>query len=530
MKKLGIIFTLLCIVTTNYAQISDMSKAFEEKKKAMNQRFDNFVEKTQEEFDAFRKEQNERYANFMKEKWERIEMLPPVLLEEDPPVEPVIYQEPQPQPEPEPQPEPQPIKEEPKVEPKPEPAPQPKPEPKPQPVKEEPKQLPIKEEVIVIPAPQPKPEPIAPVKPKENLPYKTVSISFYGTSVNVGFPTNDDLKIKAVNEEAFADAWQHLANEKYDITLSDVLEVRDELELCDWAYINMLQAVCEKQYGKTNEAVIMQAFLLAQSNYKIRLAYNDKLYILIASEYGIFKMYRYNVNGKEFYALDGKGGYLNYCKAAFEKEKSISLQLRKEQKLGHTPTPARKLTSKFGIVANVTVNKNEIDFFNNYPSAYINGNTKTKWAVYANTPLSENIKKTLYPILKKSVTGLSERDAVNKIMNFVQTAFTYEYDDKVWGGDRSFFAAETLHYPYSDCEDRSILFSRLVRDILGTEIVLIYYPGHLATAVRFKEEVNGDYILYQNKKYTICDPTYVNAPVGKTMPGMNNKEAQVIVL
>jgi hypothetical protein len=70
----------------------------------------------------------------------------------------------------------------------------------------------------------------------------------------------------------------------------------------------------------------------------------------------------------------------------------------------------------------------------------------------------------------------------------------------------------------------------LVRDLIGTDVVLIYYPGHLATAVGFKEEVNGDYLIYKNRRYTVCDPTYVNAPVGKTMPGMDNKEAQVIVL
>jgi hypothetical protein len=36
--------------------------------------------------------------------------------------------------------------------------------------------------------------------------------------------------------------------------------------------------------------------------------------------------------------------------------------------------------------------------------------------------------------------------------------------------------------------------------------------------------------MYKNRRYTICDPTYINAPVGRTMPGMDNSEAQVIVL
>jgi hypothetical protein len=154
----------------------------------------------------------------------------------------------------------------------------------------------------------------------------------------------------------------------------------------------------------------------------------------------------------------------------------------------------------------------------------------TRWAVYANTPLDKSIKNTLYPSLKQAVEGMSERDAVNKILNFVQTAFVYEYDDEIWGHDRAFFAAETLHYPYADCEDRSILFSRLVRDLLGLDVVLLYYPGHLATAVAFSQDVHGDYLTYKNRKYIVCDPTYIGAPLGRTMPGMNNQEAQVIVL
>ena len=102
--------------------------------------------------------------------------------------------------------------------------------------------------------------------------------------------------------------------------------------------------------------------------------------------------------------------------------------------------------------------------------------------------------------------------------------------DKIWGGDRAFFAQETLFYPYCDCEDRAILFSRLVRDLVGLDVVLLYYPGHLATAVAFNEEVNGDWLSFRNRKYIVCDPTYINAGVGRTMPNMNNQQAQIIAL
>ena len=144
--------------------------------------------------------------------------------------------------------------------------------------------------------------------------------------------------------------------------------------------------------------------------------------------------------------------------------------------------------------------------------------------------MDEETKRQLDGGSAPSVAGLSAKEATERLLNFVQTGFEYEYDDKVWGQDRAFFAEETLFYPYCDCEDRSILFSRLVRDMLGLKVVLVYYPGHLATAVKFEENVAGDYMVIGNDRFTVCDPTYIGAPVGRTMPGMDNQTARVIML
>ncbi len=461
--------------------------------------------------------------------------IPALVVEPEPVVEPVdTTPAPAPIVEPEPVVEPvdttpAPVVEpEPVVEPKPAPAPVPTPTPQP---KVEEKPILVKKEVIKVPQPTPEPEPLAPVEPKEEIPHEKYHITFYGTKVSVGFPTNETLKLPGLSEKQLAKAWKQLSSEAYDVTLNNVLAVRKKLALCDWGYVEMLQAISEKKYGKTNEAVFMQAYLLSQSGYKIRLATDDeKLYMLIATQQNMFSLPFFIIDNTKFYALNCKSQELSICKAKFDKEKVVSLQLRQEQKLAAQYTDPRKLTSKYGVVAQVSVNKNTIDFFNDYPSAYIGNDATTRWAVYANTPLEKSIQETLYPTLKKAVAGLSERDAVNKILNFVQTAFVYEYDDNVWGGDRAFFAAETLHYPYADCEDRSILFSRLVRDILGLDVVLIYYPGHLATAVAFTQDVHGDYLTHNNRKYIVCDPTYINAPLGRTMPGMNNQEARIIEL
>ena len=562
MNRFITVICLLAFAGGVSAQTQSMSRTFEEYKKRQQARFDSIKAKQQAEYDAFRKECNDRYAEFMEKNWEYMNALPAVTPKEEKRVAPVIYQEeqdtiapvpaPTPEPVPEPTPEPAPAPEPapeptPAPEPAPAPAPAPAPEPVPAPAPEptpapapeptpapapEPAPIPVKEEVIKVPAPKPAPEPIAPVQPKEEIAYERTTVNYYGTNIAIGFPTATTFRLKGLSEKDLAAAWKELSTEQYDITVSDALACRKKYALCDWGYITLLQAITEKKYGKTNEAVFMQAFLLSQSGYKMRMAYSDakQLYVLVASQYNILSMSYFMIDGDKFYPLNCDTKQLKICKASFDKEQSISLQISKEQKLKGAYTEPRKLSSKYGVIAEVAVNKNNIAFYNNYPSAYIGDNSTTRWVVYANTPLEKSIRNALYPTLKQSIEGLDERNAVNKILNFVQTAFEYEYDDKVWGGDRVFFATETLHYPYADCEDRSILFARLVRDLVGLDVVLIYYPGHLATAVGFTQEVNGDYLTYRNKKYTVCDPTYIGAPVGRTMPGMNNQQAQVIVL
>lgn len=510
MKK--ILIALLFVLCT--LPIVAQQSSFDQFKKQQNDKFNQFKEDKQAEYDAFRKRVNEEYAETLRKAWKEF----PVH-EADQPIEekelpPVIYEEPAPQPSPQPDPSPQPPIEEEKPT-----------------IETEPVQIAVKPKVVVVPAPEPTPEPIAPVKPKEES-YKKVSIGFFGNIITIGFPSNDNLKLRALEEKSIAEAWDQLSDSRYDITISTALSARKANNLCDWAYMKMLQAATEKQYGKTNEAVLAQAFLMTQSGYRIRLGMSEtKLYMLVASMYDIFNMRYYTIEGTKFYNVSGENNRgLQITEANYGKEKSLSLQMKQLPQLNSNPTPKRTFSSKKGVTTSASVNKNLIDFFNSYPQACISKNPTTRWAAYANTPLEKAVKDMLYPPLKKTISGMNERNAVGILLNWVQTAFEYKLDDQVWGTDRAFFAQETLYYPYCDCEDRAILFSRLVRDLVGLDVVLLYYPGHLAAAVAFNGEEKGDYLVYKQKRYVVCDPTYINAGVGRTMPGMNNQEAQIIAL
>ena len=90
------------------------------------------------------------------------------------------------------------------------------------------------------------------------------------------------------------------------------------------------------------------------------------------------------------------------------------------------------------------------------------------------------------------------------------------------------FPAETIYYPYSDCEDRSFLFAWLVENLLGLETVGLDYPGHVATGVKFNTDIDGDHVIIGKTTYTICDPTYINAEAGMAMPDFKNIKPEII--
>ena len=144
--------------------------------------------------------------------------------------------------------------------------------------------------------------------------------------------------------------------------------------------------------------------------------------------------------------------------------------------------------------------------------------------------MSGVLKKSLYPTLRKVLEGKDELKAANMLLNFVQTGFDYQTDSDQFGYERPLYPDETFFYPYCDCEDRSILFSCLVRELLGLDVVLLNYPNHIATAIHFNKDVKGDAVVIDGKTYIISDPTYINASVGSCAPKYKSLTPGVVVL
>ena len=386
---------------------------------------------------------------------------------------------------------------------------------------------------LLLPKPAPQPAPASPImeQPVEEGEY--VEFTLYGTQLRVRFTGKELFVLNSLDEQSVADVFERLQSADFNNTIRDCLELRIRHQFCDWAYLKMLDAFSKACFQTPDEATLLMAFVYQQSGYKMRLGVSGgHLVMLYASEHCIFGHTYFEIDHENFYPYGGNISKMNICEAAYPQERPLSLLIPQLQMLSDDRTDERVLSSTYytDITAAVSVNRNLLDFYNEYPPSKIHDNLMTRWAMIANAPMDPTTAASLKAAFQDKLSGLSEKEAVERLLNWVQTAFEYKYDKEIWGCDRAFFADETLSYPYCDCEDRSILFSRMVRDLLDLPAILICYPDHLAMGVGFNEDVRGDYITVKGKRFVVCDPTYINAHVGETMPTKDNKTAQVILL
>lgn len=387
------------------------------------------------------------------------------------------------------------------------------------------------------------PTPFVPVITHDDSTPQEFKFTFFGTPLKVRIDDRSKFKLKStmLNNKVISDAMKKIIKDKYlSTTLKDCLNLREDYYLCDWAYLQMLDKLCTDFFGgRCNESALLTGYLYSQSGYKMKFGYssdNSTLFMLftcdqVVSGLRVASIYdELTKDYQSYYVFNYSGDRFFFCDYTFPQEKAMSLYIKETPAFDKNLKEYEHTSKIYKAGINYSVNQNLIDFYNTYPVPTTKGDPYTKWSYYALTPLSDEAKATIYPTIKKHTNGMKDFEAVNIILDLIQT-YIYEKDDNVWGYDRAFFPDETLFYPYCDCEDRAILFARVVNDILGLETALIYYPGHLAAAVKFKEDVKGDYILKDGSKYTVCDPTIQHIPLaGTSMSKYKGRKGQATLL
>lgn len=359
------------------------------------------------------------------------------------------------------------------------------------------------------------------------FPVNNKSISFYGKSIDLdydrsflnGFPSD-------ISESTIAQKYGEMSDVNYNHLINQLMTYSEQMNLNDWGYYLLVKNASEKITDNDAGSVFLQWFLLIKSGYKSRIAYRgDELFLLLPTATNIYDVPFFTFDGLKYYLINGKQGNVFTYDKDFP-EATCIFDLNIDSPL-NTEVAEKNSKVSFTFIGkqysfDVNYNQNVIEYYKDFPLSDAN--------VYFDATVSANTKQSLKEGLEPMIEGRSEAEAAGILLRFVQTAFEYKTDQDQFGFEKFFFADELFSYPFSDCEDRSVLFAYLVKELMQLQVVGVGYSGHMATAVRFNENVEGDYLEHNGEKFVICDPTFINAPIGMSMPQYKGAPAKIFEL
>lgn len=377
---------------------------------------------------------------------------------------------------------------------------------------------------IEVPVMAPRPPVRRPAKPVAGA--VPATFKYYEVPVYLDYDRAFEVSVQQSGRQAIATYWEKASKSNYSALVEALLDQKEQMNLNDYAYYLLVKKFAENIYP-TNETgqTLATWFLMVRSGYGVRLATNQNTILMLMPS-------RSTIYGKGYLTEDGMNYYImtdvegtsveTYDKDYAGANRPVDFNIGSPIDLGKK---AATKTLKFDyngkeVQVMVAYDPGLIKLYSDFPQLGMD--------VYFNATASLQLKESISASLKPMLAGMDEATAVDFLLSFVQHAFAYKTDPEQFGFEKFFFADELFFYPFCDCEDRSVLFSYLVRDLLGLNVVGLEYPEHMATAVCFTKSVAGDYVEVGNKKYVVADPTFIGAPVGRTMPNFAGVSPTVI--
>lgn len=379
---------------------------------------------------------------------------------------------------------------------------------------------PVQPELSTVPEPKTQPETptFSPNQPKITVPEVTPQIDyltfdFYGAKVQI--PRASVPTPRSLNGSDLAISWKELKQASAVKSATKALAAKAEaMSLPDWYVMELVTRYATTAAGGqlTDGAVLMVHHILSSMGYNVRLASSEQgLLLLTGIEQMVYARTYVTINDVRYYVcLRDDCETLRTCDLPADAElgKCFDLVIRCAPII---PSRMHDFTVGNGrLSVSGQVDANLVEMLRKYPQMPI--------PCYAASSLQSDMRRSIVGQLRNQIQGMSQVDAVNALLQFVQSSFEYATDDQQFGYEKPFFLEELFYWPKCDCEDRSVLYVYLLRECLGMESHLINYPGHECAAVCLKEPLNGTYYDYEGCRFYISDPTYIGAYTGMCMP------------
>lgn len=378
---------------------------------------------------------------------------------------------------------------------------------------------------VIVPAKVVAPEkkipdiPVTLPKPTREKKSYPVNFTFFNTPCGLRRFDTSLLSLKGVDNASVSKAWKRITDGgATEALIEDCLRLREELNLCDWGYLTLIEKVAQTLYPNNEDYQnFLAVVLLNQCGYDCRFCkYNGRLRMMFHPSHTIYSRPFWNIDGKRYYinipSISANATLESYPGDYHKNPTPIRMVMDRYPRFNTAKSGQRPYSSKFWTKAppiEFTVNPSVIKFLDTYP--------QVDWHLYGLSPLSDELQSTLFVAFDILTNGMGPVEAVNLILSFHNNAFAYQTDGDQFGREKPFFFDENFYYPFNDCEDRAILFARLVNQVLGLDVVYLQYPRHLCAAVKFPPGVSikGTTVTVDGEKYYVCEPTTSKARVGQ---------------
>ena len=377
-----------------------------------------------------------------------------------------------------------------------------------------------------VTVPNSPPVPVVPAVKNPEKGNRQLMVKFFGRQLSLVA----DLKMldyfpKHYDRRTISKWWLQCSRTPYGLLVESLYGWRKQLQLNDWGYYLLVKQVARKLApDNAVHAKLLAWFLMVHSGYDMKIASaGGTLYVLFPAEQEIYERKYLVVQNKTYYfdAPADANTFQTYDYIFPKATRAFNFMLHRSPRLaGDTFVKEITLFLPSGKQkVPVLLNNENLRFLSTFPMAAL--------PVYFHSSLPEVTQLSLDHALLPVMENMDPAERLSFLLHFVQTSFPYETDQQQFGRERFFFPEETLYFPGSDCEDRAVLFSWLVRHFLHLKVMGLVYPDHVATAVALPG-AKGDYVLYNGTRFVVADPTYIGAPVGVSMPQYAGVRPEVI--
>ncbi len=368
---------------------------------------------------------------------------------------------------------------------------------------------------------------------------RIIAFEFYSGSFSIELDSSMLVEFsESPNAQSIQTFYDALSEAKTDKVVLALKNYKSKNALNDWLFYQLIRKTAEQISPKAenyDRYTLYKWFLLNESGYDAHLATSKgKLMFYVRSEEEIFDIPYYKKDGKQYVCLN----FHDYSDLNLEKDElhpiDITFDNGKKNLFSYkvtrmpdfSPADYSEKLLKFNYRQkeyhfNVLVNPQIAAIFKNYPGV--------SFESYFNIPLSKQTYSSLIPLIKKNVSGMSQKKGVDYIMRFTRYAFLYEDDENNFGKEKHLSPEQTLFYEQSDCDDRAALFFYLIKEVYNLPMIALLYPTHITMAIQFKKPLANS-IIYKGEKYAVCEPTpqEEDLKLGQISAKLRNTSYQVV--